>query len=221
MGNSCAGGTKKTQKKNYDIKNSPLDLKLREVMQAHGKSSLKSLNSLLMKFSTVGKGFQDCRNAFEEYDRNKNGTIERKELKEVLEQVEGLDTNACDEIFKNADMNGDDVISFKEFIVALTLAYFAKSKDGKMSLQLGRFEESIAVAIDAFIFFDTDLDGTLQKEEVLSTFNQATSSARSSRGAPHASRQRFEEMDWDADGTISFTEFLFALTGWAGIEDEE
>lgn len=30
-----------------------------------------------------------------------------------------------------------------------------------------------------------------------------------------------EEMDWDKDGTVSFKEFLFALTRWIGIDELE
>lgn len=28
-------------------------------------------------------------------------------------------------------------------------------------------------------------------------------------------------MDWDKNGMVNFKEFLFAFTGWVGIEDEE
>ena len=28
-------------------------------------------------------------------------------------------------------------------------------------------------------------------------------------------------MDWDRDGKVAFKEFLFAFTGWVGVEDEE
>ena len=32
---------------------------------------------------------------------------------------------------------------------------------------------------------------------------------------------RFGEMNWDETDTISFHEFLYAVEGWCGLEDEE
>ena len=29
------------------------------------------------------------------------------------------------------------------------------------------------------------------------------------------------EMDWDQSGRVTFKEFLFAVEGWVGLEDEE
>ena len=47
----------------------------------------------------------------------------------------------------------------------------------------------------------------------------------SGKGKPRAnallSRQRWEELDWDADGSITFKEFLFAMFKWCGLDDEE
>jgi hypothetical protein len=30
-----------------------------------------------------------------------------------------------------------------------------------------------------------------------------------------------EEMDWDKNGTVTFKEFLFAFTGWVGLDNED
>ena len=32
---------------------------------------------------------------------------------------------------------------------------------------------------------------------------------------------RFAELDWDANGEVTFSEFLFAFMQWVGIEDSE
>ena len=34
-------------------------------------------------------------------------------------------------------------------------------------------------------------------------------------------KKRFEDMDWDKNGNISYLKFLFALESWVGIEDQE
>ena len=32
---------------------------------------------------------------------------------------------------------------------------------------------------------------------------------------------RFSEMNWDETDTISFQEFLYAVEGWCGLEDDQ
>jgi len=201
-----------------------------EQLKTAGPSSLKSLNSILMKFSQVGMGFSGAKKAFNEFDENRNGTIEYSELKEVLTKLDAsIPEDITRAVFEESDMNNDGKMNFKEFIVALALIYFYKGRSIKDSaspapqIDLGKFDVAIAIVVDAFMYFDVDHDGHLQKEEVMSTFNQATSSAgaRNSTVSLSSSRKRFEEMDWDDDGKISFTEFLFAFTGWVGLEDED
>lgn len=33
--------------------------------------------------------------------------------------------------------------------------------------------------------------------------------------------QRFNEMDWNHDGTIQFKEFLMAFESWVGLDDDD
>ena len=51
---------------------------------------------------------------------------------------------------------------------------------------------------------------------------QAKEGAFKSAGAASVlSAERWKEMDWDDDGTITFKEFFWAFQGWISAEDED
>jgi len=92
--------------------------------------------------------------------------------------------------------------------------------------------EAIRIAVEAYLLFDADANGTIDREEVLAiiTDGGGTKVAKSKRrgsnsnaGGSNAllSKERWSEMDWDKDGTITFKEFLWALLGWVGMNDDE
>jgi hypothetical protein len=33
--------------------------------------------------------------------------------------------------------------------------------------------------------------------------------------------ERYAELDWDGDGSVTFKEFLFAFMSWVGLDDDE
>ena len=49
-------------------------------------------------------------------DRDSNGGISRQELRLVFENVEEKDTEIWDKIFKEVDLDKNDLITFDEFI---------------------------------------------------------------------------------------------------------
>ncbi|CAM9690283.1 unnamed protein product [Phaeothamnion confervicola] len=42
-----------------------------------------------------------------------------------------------------------------------------------------------------------------------------------SGGSSLLSEDRWQEMDWDSNGDISFEEFVYAFTKWVDIDDDE
>jgi len=96
------------------------------------------------------------------------------------------------------------------------------------------------IVLDAYVLFDKDGNGSIDREEVLAMIDDETmhesddkAAAGRRKGAAQArgpkspsanallSRQRWEELDWDDDGSITFKEFLFAMFKWCGLEDED
>lgn len=98
------------------------------------------------------------------------------------------------------------------------------------------------LAIDAFLWFDVDGNGQINRDEMASRLNSSTTlhsptkkmsnhqrekpavlcenSAPSSMNAEIWER-RFNEMDWNHDGSIQFKEFLMAFESWVGLDDDE
>lgn len=74
--------------------------------------------------------------AFMTYDTNKNGMLEKKEFKLFLRDFhESIPESKMDEIIANVDSDGDNVISFDEFIVAC-YRLIKNQSDGRASHEL-------------------------------------------------------------------------------------
>ena len=85
---------------------------------------------------------------------------------------------------------------------------------------------AMQIVLECYVLFDKDGSGTIDKNEVLAMIDEASreGSARKKRGdSVNAllSRERWEELDWDADGNITFKEFVFAMFKWVGLDEEE
>lgn len=110
----------------------------------------------------------------------------------------------------------------------------------KTRLKEEEVEKAFEIMVDAFLYFDVDLDGVLVKDEVLDKFG----AAKRKGGSASFARGRFGEvlslildiqfcfivfvvslasveMDYDNNGRCTFKEFLFAFVGWVGTEDDE
>ncbi|KAK3249195.1 calcium-dependent protein kinase [Cymbomonas tetramitiformis] len=174
----------------------------------------KTLNALIMKFSQVEAGFQACREVFKDFDRDNSGAIDRKELAEAVGKLDlKVPGEMIDAVFDESDLDKNENISFKEFVVTLSILYLIKPGEMKGKAE-NKFEAAVESVINAFHFFDKNGDGMLEKEEVMSAFKGQDS-------AENIFSTRFEEMDWDHNGQISFVEFMFAFESWVGLEDEE
>jgi len=86
--------------------------------------------------------------------------------------------------------------------------------------------------VDAFLYFDKNGDGVIEKDEmkaILSEDKSGDSSRRKGSGSKRKgsnsgsmaqqflSGERWAEIDWDRDGKITFKEFLLAVSGWVGL----
>lgn len=189
---------------------------------ASGKSSLKSFNSIIMQFSKFDRTFEAVRGTFKTADKNGNGTIELEELKECFKELQVCYTDEeIEELYAESDIDSNSGIDFKEFIVLLALVYLLEipaDKESKCRLGMPQLEVTFDRIVDAFVFFDKDGDGYVSKNEIVQAINDASPG---SRHAGSIGLQRFEEMDCDKNGLITFKEFLFAFTNWVGVKDEE
>ncbi len=83
--------------------------------------SKQQMNALLIKLSKPGGFDEIAKNIFEAADKNKNGTIEKSELKSCLELVAGElgfprpSFQQIDSIFNQLDLDKNGKIDFNEF----------------------------------------------------------------------------------------------------------
>eukprot|EP00897_Mesotaenium_endlicherianum_P002569 jgi/Mesen1/233/ME1141943C07548 len=81
-----------------------------------------------------------------------------------------------------------------------------------------RVDEAFEQIADAFLYFDKDGNGLLNREEVIAGFR--TKQSFNDTIYTKSIVKRFDEMDQDSNGQISFREFLLAFVGWVGVGDE-
>ncbi|XP_008782977.1 probable calcium-binding protein CML21 [Phoenix dactylifera] len=203
---------------------SKLEAKMVEAMQKRASegTSMKSFNSIIMKFPKIDESLRNCKTIFEQFDEDSNGAIDPEELKHCFQKLEISATEEeISDLFKACDINESMGINFSEFIVLLCLVYLLKEPAAvqvKSRMGLPSLEATFETLVDAFVFLDKNKDGYVSKNEMVQAINETTTGERSSG---RIAMKRFEEMDWDKNGTVTFKEFLFAFTRWVGIDDVE
>jgi len=87
---------------------------------------------------------------FNKYDIDKNGTIDKKELKELLRVEQNYDATPHElrVLMKRIDLNGDGRLSFAEFI------------------EMMGFKEEVSLYWQAFMKVDTNQNGRIDKNEL-------------------------------------------------------
>ncbi|KAL0353449.1 UNVERIFIED_CONTAM: putative calcium-binding protein CML21 [Sesamum angustifolium] len=209
-------------------------------------STIKSFNSIILKFPKIDRSLRKCKATFEDLsanphkkhrnaycpdynkisllcliDEDGNGAIDRGELKRCFHKLEiSFTDEEVNDLFEACDINEDMGMKFNEFIVLLCLVYLLKedpaAEHAKSRMGMLNLEATFETLVDAFVFLDKNKDGYVSKNEMVDAINETTSGERSSG---RIAMKRFEEMDWDKNGMVNFKEFVFAFTRWVGIEE--
>jgi len=141
-----------------------------------------ALNVIAHK-STTDEIFQ-LRNAFDEYDKSKDGIITFDEFKAGLKSC-NISDDDMEDIFESIDVNQTGYIVYTEFLAA--------------TLEVkGRIEEERIA--EAFERIDSDDNGFISKENLARLLGKDCTPERVDR--------LIKEADADKDGQISFQEFL-------------
>merc|ERR1739848_837838 len=148
------------------------ELKLRVARGAKDPRSprVKNLNSVLKKFPQIKAGFEDMRGIFTGVDADGSGDIDFEEWREAL-AANGLCVPEAHklQVWRDADVDGNNLIDFKEFVVAMSFLYLmhyvgldeqttldlsASSQAKRLSLH-EKVKTAIDLVVNAFLFFDT------------------------------------------------------------------
>ncbi|KAJ2355702.1 hypothetical protein GGF43_002530, partial [Coemansia sp. RSA 2618] len=82
----------------------------------NGRVDLANMRMLAMQLPPLVNEEEELRSAFNVFDTDRNGTISKDELRQVMRNLgEKLDEDEIDAMFTEADVNGDQEISFEEF----------------------------------------------------------------------------------------------------------
>lgn len=76
------------------------------------------------------------------------------------------------------------------------------------------------LVVDAYLMFDKDASGTIQQDE-MNMILQEKQKVSAGVASKFLNKERWNELDWDQNGTITFQEFLLAFEKWVGIGDDE
>ncbi|KAJ0988173.1 hypothetical protein J5N97_006529 [Dioscorea zingiberensis] len=214
----------KSESPRHSVPEAKLEAKMVEAVRKRASEgcAMKSFNSIILKFPKIDESFRNCKTIFKQFDEDANGAIDHEELKHCFNKLEVSCTEEeIDDLFEACDINETMGIKFNEFIVLLCLVYLLKVPEpthAKSRMGFPHIESTFETLVDAFVFLDKNKDGYVSKREMIEAINETTSGERSSG---RIAMKRFEEMDWDRNGTVTFKEFLFAFTTWVGIDDNE
>lgn len=78
-------------------------------------------------------------------------------------------------------------------------------------------KEMLNLIVSAYLIFDPEGKGYIEKSGI-----EKMLAEDGKQGGNNAmlSQQRWDEMDWDANGTIDFAEFVFSFTSWVDLDME-
>eukprot|EP01138_Halocafeteria_seosinensis_P007383 gb/GECG01007548.1/.p1 GENE.gb/GECG01007548.1/~~gb/GECG01007548.1/.p1 ORF type:complete len:359 (+),score=67.56 gb/GECG01007548.1/:1-1077(+) len=101
-----------------------------------------------------------------------------------------------------------------------------ENKDVMLLGEAQKMIYALRLVIEAYILFDEDQDGYIQYEEVIKTIREQSPGMErphesNSSATGLLSEDRWNELDWDKDGRITFKEFLFAFYNWVGVEEDD
>ncbi|XP_071719755.1 probable calcium-binding protein CML22 [Rutidosis leptorrhynchoides] len=206
----------------YAKLDSELERKLMEVKQRSkpGNSSIRSINSIILKFPLFRTGFEEIRGVFRQFDADSNGAIDHMELAKCLQKLQfNCTEQEINELFESCDLGKNKGMKFNEFIVILCLIYLlgGTSTSNHTATEMGSRELKAIfdTIIEAFLFLDKNGDGKLDKKDMIKAMNDDFPKEKS---PIHITTTRFKEMDWNRDGKVGFREFLFSLINWVGFE---
>jgi len=138
---------------------------------------------------------EELRDAFNEFDKDKDGLISCKDLGNLMRTMGYMPTEMeLIELSQNINMNLGGMVDFEDFVELMTPKLLAETAG-----MIGMKELK-----DAFKEFDVDGDGSITTEELRS----AMSKLLGKQVNPQEIDAIVREADNDGDGTVDFEEFV-------------
>uniref|UniRef100_A0A5B7BIF3 Putative calmodulin-like protein 3 n=1 Tax=Davidia involucrata TaxID=16924 RepID=A0A5B7BIF3_DAVIN len=164
------------------------------------KKVMKSTSTSTSSSTTHNKDV--LKSIFATFDKNNDGFITKKELRESLKNIGMLMTEReVEEMVEKVDSNGDGLIDLDEFCEMFESALNRDDKEAVMSGEEGDGEAELKEAFDVF---DGNGDGLITVEEL----GMVLSSLGLKEGKRLEScKEMIRNVDMDGDGMVNFDEF--------------
>jgi len=178
-------------------------------------TSTKGMTRLTMKFPHIRYSFRACKRVFDEAQQEKVNTAEvRPLLVKLGASVSILDDAEIERIVKTANLDNDDGIDFREFLIAAAIGCFLHDQIDftAQSEEFQKVRKGFVVAKEAFDFIDTDKSGEIDFEELKTAFSAMKTDDETVQA-------RFDELDFNKDKNIEFPEFVYGITVWVGMDE--
>lgn len=168
-----------------------LDVKVVEDMQKFSSASqCRKVCLNAMAWSLTAADRKKMQEKFEEIDVDKNGTVSMAELKQIMKEL-GATIEGMEDLFKSMDANGDDSISYNEFLTAMAHTRVHMHAD---------------LIRDTFRRFDADNSGYISVDELQELMGSSNDGMVLS--------EFFADVDTSGDGQISYDEFAGYMKGY-------
>lgn len=139
------------------------------------QSSTKGMTRLAMKFPHIRKSFRSCKHVFDECAGDRQ-YITFNEVRPLLIQLGAKSLALTDEemeiIFNTSDLSKNQMMDFREFLIAAAVGCFLKEQRNESSLsqEFLFIRKGFEVAREAFDTIDTDGSGEIDFEELKAAF---------------------------------------------------
>jgi len=191
--------------------------------------TLKSLDVVLLRLPALRALLNSCRGVFAASHADGVAGIRLDEFQQHAAQALQLHLppEQLQAVFAEADLDGDRLIDFKEFIVLVVLCWLLRPAS-EPDAGLAALHPALETLLDAFLLFDRRGRGLVTRADVDAVLRGGGGDAHAHApatprggGAGHSASRRFSEMDLDHSGGVSFPEFILTLEGWAEVGEEE
>lgn len=177
------------------------------------------MSSIAMKFPHIRRSFQACKTVFEKYAKNQDENtsyITKDQLESCLIELgarkESLTTESIHDIIQTSNLDGDERIDFKEFLIAAAVGCFLKAdpaNENECFLTIRKGFEAVQLA---FGKIDIDDSGQIDFIELKEAFLAMKED--------DLIMERLKELDFNGDETIEFPEFVWGLSAWVGMDED-
>mmetsp|Transcript_10919 Transcript_10919/g.20030 ORF Transcript_10919/g.20030 Transcript_10919/m.20030 type:complete len:268 (+) Transcript_10919:52-855(+) len=183
---------------------------------ANFKKKKYSLQTMCLAFPRVRKGFEKLRQGYLALEDERMHGITFETLCEA-EIFKSVGSQKLMQYLLEADVDFNKIIDFREYILAITFIFYLHQNMRK------NYDERLIQIFEligrAWCAFDHNKSGFISKKKTIALISRERKSDKVNTESVFV--ERFNELDCNRDGEVSFKEFFCAFLEWSGVEYED